>query len=314
MAQPTPGAVHIDAALSNIAIGYKNQTQGYIADAVFPVVPVDKQSDYYFKWTKDFWFRNVVKRRGPGALYAEGGVELSSEQYNCVNKGLSFPIPWEVTANQDAAIDMEKSGAEWLAEQFMIDREIALKDKIMDASAWGSSVTLSGTDQWSDYQGSAPITDITTGIQTVEKATGVTPNCALMGKEVWDKLRQHPDLLDMYKYTTTAILSQEQVAAAIGVEHLHIGKAVRNTAAEGQSFTGGYIWDKNLILMYVAPAPGLRVASAGYTFIWKQNGFTIAIEGMEERNRRRQVLFGDSAFDQKITASDCGYEIINAVG
>ena len=46
MAQPTPQDVHIDAALSNISIAYK--PVGMVADMVFPSVPVDKQSDYYY--------------------------------------------------------------------------------------------------------------------------------------------------------------------------------------------------------------------------------------------------------------------------
>ncbi len=311
MAQPTDRSVHIDNALSNLAIGYKNEA--YIADTIFSVVPVEKQSDKYFIFTKEFWFRNHVERRGPGANYAEGGFEVSNDEYGCVNKGLSFPIPWEVTQNADAAINMERDGADWLGEQFMIDREIALKDKIMDASAWGSDTTKSSTGQWSDYENSDPISDIQTGIETIQKAIGRVPNVALMGVEVWNKLRRHPDLLDMYKYTQSGKLNEAQVAQAIDVDRLAIGKAIYESAAEGQSFSGAYIWDKNMILMYVSPNPGIRVPSAGYTFLWKQQGFTVAIENYNNRLRRRAMLLGDSAFDQKITASDCGYEIINAV-
>ena len=46
MANPGVHDVHIDGPLGNISIAYKN-TQ-YLADQVFPVVPVAKQSDKYF--------------------------------------------------------------------------------------------------------------------------------------------------------------------------------------------------------------------------------------------------------------------------
>ncbi len=311
MAQPTSREVHIDSALSNISVAYKNSK--YIADMVFPALNVEKQSDFYYTFDKDFWFRNVVKRRGPGANYEEGGFEVSNTQYFCNNFGLQFRMPFETIENADAAIDLETTGAEWLADQFMLNREEALKAAIMDASAWGSDTTLSTTDQWSDYENSDPIGDIETGIQTIEQATGMAPNVALMGAQVWDKLRRHPDLLDIYKYTTTGNLNEAQVAQAIGVEKLAIGRAVKNSAAEGVSFSGAYIWDKNMILMFVASSPGLRIASAGYTFLWLQNGFTVTIEGVEDRFRRSNVLLGDNAFDQKVVASDAGYEIINAV-
>src|SRR3990167_3594261 len=240
MAQPMLTEVHIDAALSNISIAFSNDS--YVADKVFPLVPVDKNSDYYFTFTRDFWFRNSVALRGPGSRYPAGGFEISNTQYICINRALSFPMPRETIANQDAAIDLRTDGAEWLAQQFQLDREIALATKIFDASAWNSSVTKSGTGQWSDYANSDPIGDIETGKETVKKAIGRYPNVMLMGAEVWDKLKFHPDLLDIYKHTELAVLKPPQVAAVFdGIEQLLVGDAIRNTAAEGVTFSGGYI-------------------------------------------------------------------------
>lgn len=311
MAQPTPSDVHIDAALSNISIAYRNE--GYVADRVFPIVPVDKQSDYYFVFTKDFWFRNSVERRGPGSKYAEGGLELSSVQYVCVNKGLSFPLPYESMENEDAAVELETSGAEYLADQFMLDREIALSAAIMDASAWTSSTTLSGGTQWSDYANSDPIGDIETAKETIKKLTGRYPNALLMGAEVWDKLKFHPDLLDIYKHTGAAILTTEMVAKVFDLGQILVGNAVYNSAEEGATFTGAYIWPKNALLLWVPKSPGLRTPSAGYTFVWKQKGFQVAIERVEERTRKRDLLLADHAFNQKVTGADLGYEVIDAV-
>ena len=317
MAQPTPQSVHIDTALSNISIAFKNDN--YVADKVFPLVPVDKQSDFYFTFTRDFWFRNSVEPRGPGSRYAEGGLQVSSTQFQCINKGLSFPLPWETINNQDAAIDLETDGAEWLADQFALDREIALAAKIFDATAWTAGTgagddTLAGGEQWSDYANSDPISDIETAREAVKKSIGRNPNIILMGAEVWDHLKWHPDILDIYKHTEKAILTTEMVAKIFdGVDEILVGDAIVNSAAEGVAFSGGYIWPKNVLVAYITKAPSLRTPSAGYTFAWKQNGFTIPITREEERLRKRDLLLGDHAFDQKITSALCGYEIIDAV-
>ncbi len=312
MGQPTTNQVHIDAALSNISIAYRNQ--GYIADRIFPVVNVDKKSDYFYTWTKDYWFRNSVKQRGPGAGYPETGMTISNTQFVCVNKALAFPLEEEVLANADAGIDLERAGAEHLADQFALDREITLAAICFGASAWTSSATKSGTSQWSDYENSDPIGDIETGRQAIQKLTGVVPNVAVMGEEVFAKLRRHPDLLDMYKYTERGILGDAQVAAAIQVPTILRGSAVYNSSAEGQTFSGAYIWGKYCLLLYVSPNPALRQPSAGYTFVWNGNGFNIEIRRVADPLRRRDVLQADHAFTQKVTAADCGYEIINAVG
>ena len=43
---PQSNEVHIDAALTNLSVGYQNPA--FIADRLAPVVPVRKQSDKYF--------------------------------------------------------------------------------------------------------------------------------------------------------------------------------------------------------------------------------------------------------------------------
>ncbi len=311
MAQPTPKDVHIDAALSNISVAYKNLD--YIADKIFPIVPVDKQSDYYFVWTKDFWFRNSVGLRGPGSGYPEGGLQLSSVQYICINKALSYPMPWENMQNQDAAIDLETTGAEWLADQFQLDREIALATAIFGASAWTSSTTLAGGDQWSDYANSDPIEDIETAKSTIIGLTGIKPNTMIIGQQAWDKLKFHPDLMDIYKHTQIGVLTTDMVAKVFELDKILVGAAIKNTAGEAVTFAGSYIWGKYALLLYVPPSPGLRTPAAGYAFVWKQNGYQIPIEKMEERARKRDVLLADHAYIHKVVGADLGYEIITAV-
>lgn len=46
--QPTASDVHIDKPLTNISVAYIQNTNEFIADKVFPTVPVDKQTDKYF--------------------------------------------------------------------------------------------------------------------------------------------------------------------------------------------------------------------------------------------------------------------------
>ena len=45
--EPVPGDLHVDGLLRNISLQYVNQLGDYVADKVFPLVFVDKQSDKY---------------------------------------------------------------------------------------------------------------------------------------------------------------------------------------------------------------------------------------------------------------------------
>ena len=65
MAQPTPSDVHVDAILTNISVAYIQDQNYFIANKVFPSIPVEKQSDKYFKYTKGDWFRDEAAVRAP---------------------------------------------------------------------------------------------------------------------------------------------------------------------------------------------------------------------------------------------------------
>ena len=172
---PTTDGIHVDAALSEIAIAYKNKT--FIADRVLPLVPVDKQSDKYYVWDKGSWLTNQVEKRTPGDTYPEGRMKLSTDEYFADIYHLGYPIPWEDKKNQDKAVELEITGAEWLAHQFMLNREVQIAASVFVTAVWDNNPTV-GADfvAWDDYNNSDPPDDIDTYRDTVLQNTGVLPN------------------------------------------------------------------------------------------------------------------------------------------
>lgn len=307
MGNPVTSDIHIDAALSEIAVAYKNKT--FIADKVFPILPVDKQSDKYYVWDKGSWLTNQVEKRTPGDDYPEGRIKLSNDNYYADIYHLAFPIPDEDKKNQDAAVQLEQSGAEWLAHQFSMNREIAIAAAIFVGAVWDTNPTV-GTDfvAWDDYANSNPITDIATYKDTVQKNTGTTPNTLVIGREVFSKLRSNPVLLDAFANVGVPILNAAQVAQALDVENLLIGEAVQRTSHEGAATaTQAFIWGKHALLVYVTPKPALREPTAGYTFMWKiTENLTVPIENYRDGLRDRDLLKGKQAFDFKVVGTDLG--------
>lgn len=306
----TASDVHIDVALSNISIGYQNEE--YIADQIFGHVPSDKQSNKYYTWDKEMWFRNNVQIRAPGSEYPEGDLKLSNTPFFCDIYHLGYPINDEDVSNADAAIDLENTGADWLADQFMLNREVQFVTDFFKTTVWDTDVTGT-TDfvKWSDSAGSDPIADLILGGQTIQKNTGKRPNTLVVGQEVFDSLAEHPDLLEKYKYTNVAILSKSQVADAFRMPKLLIGSAIDNSAVEGAAtpFVGEYLWPDRALLAYISPTIGLRIATAGLTFTWEidGSGLTIPIQRVREDRRGRTVLQARHAFDQKAVGTDLGY-------
>lgn len=305
MAQPTASDVHVDAALSQVSIAFKNES--YISRDIFPQVQVTKQSDNLFTWTRDFWFRNHVAQRAPGSLFPEGGLELSTQTYFAIIYHLAHGLPDEVLANQDPAVDLASAAAEWLADQFMLNAEIQWATDFFKTGVWGTSNTP-GVN-WDDLANSDPILDVDTGRQTIRRTTGIFPNTMVVGQQVWDEgLKEHPLLLDKYKHTQRGVLTTELVASALGIDRLLVGAASQNTAAEGASFVGANIFGANALYLFVPPSPGLLTPAAGYTFTWDGGGgLKTQVSRIRQDERKRDLLQATEAWDQKIVASELGY-------
>ena len=84
MTTPTSRDLHVDGLLTNVSIAYKNDT--YIADQIFPVVPVMKQSDIVPKYDQSHWFRNGAVIRAPGTASVRGGFTVDTTDTYFANR------------------------------------------------------------------------------------------------------------------------------------------------------------------------------------------------------------------------------------
>jgi hypothetical protein len=69
----SPGVsdVHIDRALTTVSVAYFQDSSDFIADEIFPGIPVDKRSDVFWKYSKSDWRRSSAQIRAPGTESAE---------------------------------------------------------------------------------------------------------------------------------------------------------------------------------------------------------------------------------------------------
>jgi uncharacterized membrane protein len=79
--QPTIQSAHVDAALTNLSIAYIQSQDVYIATKVFPIIPVDKQSDKYYIFNKNDWHRDEAKKRADNTESAGSGFTMSTDSY-----------------------------------------------------------------------------------------------------------------------------------------------------------------------------------------------------------------------------------------
>ncbi|MGC2239121.1 MAG: hypothetical protein WA584_23400 [Pyrinomonadaceae bacterium] len=317
--QPNHQRVHIDAALTNISVAFMQGEADYIANRVFPIIPVEKASDYYYVFGKEAWFTDEAKPRAVGSEANSGGYEISSDRYSTVEYAFRHPVYDRVRQNADNQIDVDKNGMKLCTRKGLIKSERLFVNSFFKTGVWSTDIAgvasgaTPGTSviHWSDYSSGSPIKNVDNARETVLKATGYLPNTMVIGFEGFNVLKEHPIVLDKIKYTQKGVVTEDLLAQIFGVDRFFVAKSVVNTAAKGQTMTGAFNFGKSVWLGYVNPDPSPEMPSAGYTFAWtgvsEGLGEEVGVRRYREEAKRCDWFEMEMALDLKKVAAELGY-------
>ena len=313
MPQPSRAQVHaVDVPLTNISTAYVQKEENFIARRVFPIVPVEKQSDKYYTYTKADFMRDEAQVRKGGTESAGSGYGLSTASYSCDVFALHKDVDEQVRGNADAAINPDRDATIWLTQRMLLRLEKQWAADYFVTGIWGTSTTPSNL--WSDYANSDPVKDVLAGVTTILKNTGLMANKLVLGWEVYSMLRDHPDIIERIKYVTqgtTRAVTPQLLAAVFDLDEVLVAKAVNNTAVEGETAVQAFVHGKHALLCYAAMSPGLLTPSAGYLFSWRAIsgglGADIGIDRFYMPQLKADRIEAQTAFDHKLVATDCGY-------
>lgn len=315
----TPSAVHIDQPLSNLTLAYVQEQTNFVADKVFPVVGVQRQSDKYYIYDRANMNRSGdVKKLAPRTEVNRIGMAISNAAYYADVYGIGMDFDEQTIANEDAMLEVRAAGAQTLINRVLIEREEQFASSFFSAGVWTTDVTPSNL--WSDYTNSTPISDVTVGRRTMQlKSGGFKPNTMVIGKEVRDVLINHPDILARLNggatVTNTALITDAKLAEIFEVENLYVMEAVKNGSVEGIAEANAFIGGKNALLVHTPRASGLMTPAAGLTFAWNNiqgvNNLGITVESFSDDALKRQQVAEHiqvkMAYDMKVVGADLGY-------
>lgn len=315
--------MHVNTALTNIAVAYLQSADNFIATKAFPIVPSDKKTNTYYTYDRDDWFRSEARKRAPGTRAAGGGYNLQTATYDAEVYAVRKDIDDQIRANADPVINMDRDATQWVTHQLLIKRETDWASAYFAASKWTGSTTggdlTGGTNftKWDD-DASTPIEDIRKQSVNVAQKTGYKPNVLVLGPEVHKDLIDHPDILERIKYTQKGVVSNDLLATLFDVERVLVPYAVKVTTAEAASSdTYAFVYGKSALLVYSAPAPSVMAPSGGYQFVW--TGYHGAQRtGMRIKRYREEpiasdVVEGEMSYDFKLVAADLGVFFTSAV-
>lgn len=308
--------LHIDAPLSNIAVEAFDGGQ-FIAQEIFPAVPVGKQSNVYYVVDKKTWLRQASSTlRAPKSPPRRIEWKVSSDTYFAKNYVLGGEISDEDRANADYQVMLEDRTTRFTTEALQRDLEARVANRITSITNIGSGVVLSGGSKWSQYASSSPLSDVTTGLAFIRQRTGLRANVAVIDWDTMQILRRHPELLDYFKYTSGGMINMAQLQEAFQVSRILVADSIQNTAPEAvtQALSLSNIWGNVCMLAYINPAKtGLRTQTFGLGFRWTdpQLGVPMAVRRYRDgdEGKKLDVLEVGYYQDEKILDVDLCYGI-----
>lgn len=323
---PTMQNAHVDRALTNISVSYLQDASAFIADKVFPIVPVKRQSDIFYTYNKGDFMRDEAQVRGAATESAGGdyGVE-ASDPYYCRKHAFHKDVSPEERVNYDEPLDADKDATDFVTQKMLIRREMQWATKFFKDGIWGTEITggdAAGegvTVKW-NLATSNPIKDITDAAVKMASETGYKPNTLVLSPYAFNALKNHEDILDRIKYTQKGIVTADLLATLFEVEHVHVAWSVVNSAAKGAADAVDFIMGKHALLCYSNPRPALRKPSAGYIFAWTglegagAYGNRIVRLPMDLLGLGTERIEGEMAFDAKMICKDMGVFFKDIVG
>ena len=313
MPQPTLSDVHVNRPLTNISIAFLQKASDFVSSRVFPNIAVAKQSDRYFVYDRDSWFRDDAAKRAPSTESAGTGYTIdNTPTYSADVWALHKDVSDQVRANTDVPLDADRDATLYISQKMLLRKEKEFTTKYFKTGIWTGST--SGSDitpgtLW-DNAASTPIEDIDEQADAMGQKTGFRPNKLVVSPAVHTALKNHPDIRDRIKYVQKAILTEDILATLFGVEEYIVARATNNVAKEGAAASMSYLFGKHAMLVYSNPTPSLLQPSAGYVFSWTGLLGAGALGTRMKKFRMDWLesdrVEGDCAFDMKQIAPDLG--------
>ena len=317
---PKAQNIHIDRALTNLSVAYMQSADVFIAGKVFPIVPVQKQSDLFFIYEKEDFFRDEAAERAAGTESAGGDYEIKqSEPYYCRVYAFHKDVNEQERVNADDPLNPDKDAQEFVSHKLLLRRENIWAQNYFKTGVWGTEVVGVDTtpEAGQTLRFDNPLSDPVKLIRDLKtkmiEETGYAPNKLILSPYAYNALCDHEAILDRVKYTQKGMITKDLLCSLFELDEILVPYAIQNTKVKGATGEMEFVVGKHALLVHAPSTPGIKKPSAGYTFAWKglqgagAYGNRVVRIPMPWLGMDTERIEGEMAFDQRIICKDLGY-------
>jgi len=305
--------LYLDVPLSNIMV--KHRPKGMIADMIFPIAQVNKQSGTIVEFSRADALRIEDDIRAPGTEAKRITRSVSSQPFYCNNYALKDGVTIEDRANADPiyANEMFANRGLYLTDKLLLNWENRVASKVTSGSNVGSYAAVASA--WTDATNSDPVADVLTGLDVVNDTIAVRPNRIVFGDLAWRNFRRSEKVRNSIYGSTNAqgYPSIDQIKDLLEVDWIGVGRAFKNTGTEGLAESLNRIWADHVLVFYAPENPSREEPSFGYSLRLAAPGIPnmqVERHPFDSHKKTDDVEVGYFQ-DERVTGAAYGYLITN---
>ena len=287
--------------LTNMSVAYFQPDDWFVSPFIFPIVPVQLSTSYYYIFSKGDLARDNVARKPENCKVTPMMFGSTQDLYSCQVDQIIVGL------DQIRTLDYQRSGAPGMAdprrarvriatEQLKLHMDRTFAEGYFKSGIWsneytGTSSTPSGKQFYKFNDANFDPVGFFGTLRTEMMKNGRRrPNVLALGVEAYEGLKSNPDILERVKYSGStanpATINQNVLAQLLEIDRVVVLNSTYNAGGYGTEDMQFICDSKGALLCYAAPNPAVDEASAGYTFAWDMlgNGQYIAFDQYEGEN------------------------------
>jgi hypothetical protein len=284
----------------------------FIGLELFPALDVDARSGEYVKvdLSGSEAFNSDMMKVAPGDDRPRVTRRFTTDSYTTQSYELEELLPDETAYDLGRYFDVEVASAGFLGTQLMIGHEKRVADLLFGSGLTAVSATAAYT------AGSTATLDLAADVdaaQTELAKKNVVGNTLVMSLAVYNRVRRSTKLLsNIFGAVKTDVrpASAAEVAEALGVERVLVGRAAYNSAKKGQSYSGSFLWGNTKVALCRTAAGEFTAGGVGRTLLWREDSpVPLVTETYRDENRRSNIIRARHNVVEKIIDSSCVVQI-----
>lgn len=310
--------------LTNMSVAYFQPDDWFVSPFVFPILPVQLSTSYYYIFDKGDLARDNVQRKPEFGKVTTMMFGSKQELYSCEVDQIIVGIDQISTLNYQRSaapgiIDPRRAKVRIATEQLKLHMDRVFADGYFKSGAWtnewaGVTTTPSGKQFYKFSDSNCdPVKFI--GDRRVEmmREGRRKPNVLALGVEAYEALKNNASILDRVKYSGStanpATINANVLAQLFEIDRVVVLNSTYNKGGYGSTSMDFVCDSKGALLAYAAPNPAIDEVSAGYTFAWDMlgNGQYLAFDQYEgEKGTHTEFIEGLTSYTSKKVCDELG--------